>query len=58
MSIPDEALPSLLTLVLKSKMGDGDEGEDRRELEGFLRDSASGLYGGSGAVSGELRRSL
>lgn len=38
-----EALPSLFTPELKSRMGDGDEGEDKRELEGFLRESARGL---------------
>lgn len=30
-------------LELKSRMGDGDEGEDRRELLGFLRESDRGL---------------
>lgn len=43
MSIPKEALPSLFTLELKSRIGDGDEGEDRRELGGFLRERARGL---------------
>lgn len=43
MSIPEEALPSLFIPELKSRIGDGDEGEDKRELGGFLRESDRGL---------------